>query len=65
VHPATWEASETIGTFYFHWAPPPRLYEIETDKAFTLEDFLQELGRLELNALGWVKHGDVLPTPRS
>jgi hypothetical protein len=58
-HPATKEASETIGTFYVHWAPTPRLYEIETDEGFTLEDLMQELGRWELQALGYVKHGDV------
>jgi hypothetical protein len=34
------------------------LCEIETDKGFALEDLLQELGRLELRALGRVKHGD-------
>jgi hypothetical protein len=38
---------------------PPRLYEIETDEGFSLEDLPQELGRLKLNALGWVKHGNV------
>jgi hypothetical protein len=37
------------------------LYEIETDTGFTLEDLLQALGRLELQALGWVNHGDVPP----
>jgi hypothetical protein len=58
-HPATKEASETLGTFYVHWAPEPRLYQIETDAGFALEDLLQELGRLELQALGYVKHGDV------
>jgi hypothetical protein len=55
---ATWEESETIGTFYFHW-DPSALYEIETDEGFSLEDLMQELGRLELKALGRVKHGDV------
>jgi hypothetical protein len=60
-HPATKEESETLGTFYVHWAPTPRLYEIETDAGFSLEDLMQELGRLELQALGWVKHGDVPP----
>jgi hypothetical protein len=58
-HPATREDSDTIGTFYVHWAPTPELYTIETDAGFALEDLLQELGRLELQALGYVKHGDV------
>jgi hypothetical protein len=60
-NPATRAESETIGTFYFQWAPTPRLYDIETDEGFTLEDLLQELGRLELQAFGRVKHGDVSP----
>jgi hypothetical protein len=36
----------------------PMLYEIEVDQGFSLEDLLLELGRLELRALGCVKHGD-------
>jgi hypothetical protein len=59
IHPATREESEMIGTFYVHWAPPSRLYEIETDEGLTLEDLLQALGRLELDALGNVKQGEV------
>jgi hypothetical protein len=58
-HPATREESDIIGTFYFDWAPTPMLYEIETVAGFSLEDLLQELGCLELKALGWVKHGDI------
>jgi hypothetical protein len=58
VHPATHEESETIGTFDVHWDPLV-LYEIETDQGFSLEDLMQELGRIELNALGRVKRGDV------
>jgi hypothetical protein len=54
-HPATRKESETIDTFYVQW-DPPRLYEIETVEGFSLEDLPPELGRLELNALGWVKH---------
>lgn len=57
-HPATKEESETIGTFYVHWEPPA-LWEIETDESFALDDLMQELGRLELAALGRVKHGDI------
>jgi hypothetical protein len=62
-HEATWEESDVIGTFYVHWAPTPRLYAIETDEGFSLEDLLAELGRLELQALGSVKHGEVPSTP--
>lgn len=59
-YPAMHEASETIGTFDVHW-DPPALYEIETDEGFGLEDLMQALGWLELQALGRVKHGDVPP----
>jgi hypothetical protein len=58
-HPATKEESETIGTSYVHWAPTPMLYEIETAEGIDLEDLMQELGRLELQPPGYVKHGDV------
>jgi hypothetical protein len=58
VHPGTREAVETIGTFNGH-GDPPALYEIETDEGFSLDDLMQALGRLELNALGRVTHGDV------
>jgi hypothetical protein len=58
MHPATHQESATIATFYVHWEPPA-LWEIETDESFSLEDLMVELGRLELNALGRVKHGDV------
>jgi hypothetical protein len=57
---ATHEASEISGTYYFHWEPLAR-WEIESDEGFSLEDLMQALGRLELNALGRVKHGDVPP----
>jgi hypothetical protein len=61
LHPATHAESETIGTFYVHWDPPV-LWEIETDEGFGLEDLMLELGRLELQALRRVKHGDVPET---
>jgi hypothetical protein len=56
---ATWEESDAIGTFYFYWEPTPMLYEIQADGDFDLEALMQELGRLELKAFGWVKHGEV------
>jgi hypothetical protein len=55
--PASRTASETIGTFYVRLTDPPTLWEIETDEGFSLEDLMAELGRLELHALGYVKHG--------
>ena len=35
------------------------LWEIETDDGFAVEDLMAEFGRLERDALGYVKHGDV------
>jgi hypothetical protein len=32
----------------------------ELDEGFSREDLLQAPGRLDLKALGWVKHGNVL-----
>jgi hypothetical protein len=58
---ATRAESETIGSFYARWTDPPVLWLIETDEGFSLDDLMQELGRLELEALGRVKHGDVPP----
>jgi hypothetical protein len=50
--------SSQLDALSVQWGPP-RLYEIDTDAGINLEDLPQELGRLKLNALGWVKHGDV------
>jgi hypothetical protein len=61
LHDATRQESEILGTFYVRWGEAPVLYEIETDEGFALEDLMAELGRLELQALGFVKHGDVPP----
>lgn len=58
----TKEASEIIGTFYVRWEEPG-LWQIDTEEGFRLEDLMAELGRLELHALGVVKHGHV-PTER-
>jgi hypothetical protein len=55
---ATREESEIIGSFYVRRTDPPTLWEIETDEGFSLEDLLQELARLEMQALSRVKHGD-------
>jgi hypothetical protein len=58
---ATRMESETIGSFYVRWTEPPALWEIEPDEGFSLEDLMAKLGRLKLQALGYVKHGDVPP----
>jgi hypothetical protein len=35
------------------------LWEIETEEGFSLADLMRALGRLELQALGYPKQGDV------
>jgi hypothetical protein len=37
----------------------PALWLIETDEGFSLGDLMAALGRLELQAMGYVKQGDV------
>ncbi len=54
---ATKHDSETIGTFYVHWAEENCIYQIECDEGFDLADLLHELAILEQKALGRVKHG--------
>lgn len=54
---ATRVESETIGTFYFHWADKNHLYLIECDEGFSCDDLLHELAVLETKALGQAKHG--------
>jgi hypothetical protein len=58
-HDATRTESEILGTFYVRWTDPPTRWRIETEAGFSLEDLLAALGRLERQALGYVKHGDV------
>lgn len=53
------QESETIVTFYVCWTDPPTLWQIESDEGFPLDDLMTELGRLELQALGYVKYEDV------
>jgi hypothetical protein len=57
--------SAALNLWSHHWAhqathwEPPSLWGIETDEGFNLEDLIRELVRWELQALGYVKHGDV------
>src|SRR5919108_6371380 len=57
-HDATRAESDVLGTFYVRW-DPPRVWLIEAEAGFGLEDLMEALGRLERDALGSVKHGDV------
>jgi hypothetical protein len=50
-------ASAIMGTFYCRWGAENRVYQIETDTGFSLHTLLQELGVLEMKALGTVKYG--------
>ena len=59
LHPATREASEIIGSVYVRWGDTPALWDIETDEGFAIDDLMAARGRLELNTLDYVKHGDV------
>src|SRR5437763_700020 len=54
---ATRYDSDTIGTFYVHWADENAIYRIECDAGFALADLLHELAILEEMALGYRKHG--------
>jgi hypothetical protein len=58
-HPATREESDVIGTFSVRWGDQPTLWQIACEEGFSLEDLMGELRRLERQALGQVKHGDV------
>jgi hypothetical protein len=53
------KSQRRAGRFTSMGAPTLMLCEIETDQSFSLTDLLQEFERLELKALGQVKHGDV------
>jgi hypothetical protein len=60
--PSTWidpytRESTLQGTWYFQWGEGPGLWRIDVDDGSTLADLLQELGCLELKALGYLKHG--------
>jgi hypothetical protein len=60
--PPPWRAQATEdslpkGSFYVAWGRPPGVWLIEVQEGFTLAELLQELGRLELIGLGYLKHG--------
>jgi hypothetical protein len=57
INDATRYDSDTVGTFYVHWGDKNHLYLIECDDGFSRNDLLHELGILEQEAFGYVKHG--------
>jgi hypothetical protein len=56
---------ELMGTWHFQEGPTPCLQRIEIDPGFGLEELLAQLGELERQALGYVKHGRAPPAPCS
>jgi hypothetical protein len=51
------EESTLIGSIYVFWAEQNRLWRIEIEEGFSLEDLLVELGTLEEKAIGRKVHG--------
>jgi hypothetical protein len=48
-----------MGSFYVNWMDET-IWRIECDEGFELNDLLNELGKLEQKAFGYVKHGRLL-----
>ena len=59
INGATRYDSETMGTLYVHWGEENRIWCIETDEGFALDDLFVELATLEQKACGQVIHGIV------
>jgi hypothetical protein len=60
-HPWTAPATEDSlpkGSSHVAWGRPPGVWLIEVHEGYSLADLLQELGRLELKGLGYLKHGE-------
>ena len=57
INEATRYDSEMMGSFYVYWAEENRMWCIETDLGFVLDDLLVELGVLECKAFGHLVHG--------
>jgi hypothetical protein len=55
-HPALRDESTIIGSLAVNWLTET-LWRIECAEGFCLDDLLYELGILEMQALGRVKHG--------
>jgi hypothetical protein len=61
MHGHSWEESDLMGAFLVHWGEAPAVWQIEVQEDYTLQEVLQALGRLELQALHDVKHGQAPP----
>jgi hypothetical protein len=50
-----------MGAFLVRWGEAPAVRQIEVQEDYTLQEVLQALGRLELQVLHDVKHGQAPP----
>jgi hypothetical protein len=51
------EESTLMGSIYVFWAEQNRIWQVEIEEGFSIEDLLVELGRLEEKALSEKIHG--------
>jgi hypothetical protein len=57
MHGHAWEESALMGAFLVRWGASPRVWQIDVHEPYTLLEVLRALGRMELQALQYVKHG--------
>jgi hypothetical protein len=55
--PTMQEESTLMGTIYVFWVEENRIWQVEIEEGFSLEDLLGELGTLEEKASGRKVHG--------
>ena len=55
--PTMQEESTLMGSIYAFWAEENRLWRVDIEEGFSLEDLLVELGILEEKAMGRKVHG--------
>jgi hypothetical protein len=60
---ATRDDPEPMGTFYVRWGEENGIWLIQTEAGYTLDELLQELGRLERIALDHMVHGTLGASP--
>jgi hypothetical protein len=59
MHGYSWEESDLMGAFLVRWGESPAVWQIEVQEGWTLAEVLRALGRMEWQALQYVKHGQV------
>jgi hypothetical protein len=55
--PTMQEESTLMGSIYVFWVEENRIWQVEIEEEFSLEDLLVELGMLEEKAIGRKVHG--------